>query len=831
MFIDCLAIGSILFSGEYSRLHVDVGIKHALVGVVLAQLINGCLSGYSKLITPTGFEVLPFLIPLYHQIEPAMIEDGLSEWDVVTTMLWCSAAVPILSCVFLLLLGAFQLGDLVNFVPQTVLIGLFACIGYSLWAVSFEFSCGRTFDVTAAVSAPTELSWLWEDNMTLKWALTQGLGIALYVASSRTSDAWSPRVFPLYLIGGIAIFQAVLQVKGWSLEEAAGEGWLMAEMNATTPDVLYRHVWSYDNIHLKYLIENFVDLVLAAILGPVLNIVINTTMLNPVLKERADLNTELLLNGKAMLCMSLLSGFPAYVAIVNTNLHINSGGDARWSTVLAGCVAGSFFALPWMINIVRVIPNVVIGGMFVSFGVDFMAGAAKQYDRIKKVEFALVWCMVAVSICNSFTHAMLFGLMGSFVIFIHQYSRVNNIMLESTLSVLMSHSERTMKQEQSLKVAASSVFILRLTGYLYFATVVEISDRIQQRIRRRRQHIGRQQQGNQLCLIRQVVLDFTAVPNMDTSSLLSIATLCEELGALGVEKLHFCGFNNDGRYKRLYTMLSDKYDEGKLSSGFIEFPGDFDRALSVLEDRLLQRLIGSAGRRLSRSLAQISPVKGSVDMRVTPKSRCRAILRVFSAWISCNRSYCEDVGGMWHFILLGCCQRQLIREGTTFAKAGEGGKGVWLLLTGTIRGTVSVNFGEEQQDENDNDDVDRQALAILQGKEPEAAVAVVGEAAGEVVQQWSGNGLVVGASGIHARKQYTVTHSAATDCDTFYISCEHIAQMQAIGAHQAVAALYNIALSYSSRHARVLQRSLLAMEAQTKTRDVVSQLQLIEGNN
>ena len=246
----------------------------------------------------------------------------------------------------------------------------------------------------------------------------------------------------------------------------------------------------------------------------------------------------------------------------------------------------------------------------------------------------------------------------------------------------------------------------------------------------------------------------------------------------------------------------------------------------MLEDRLLQRLIGSAGRRLSRSLAQISPVKGSVDMRVTPKSRCRAILRVFGAWISCNRSYCEDVGGMWHFILLGCCQRQLIREGTTFAKAGEAGKGVWLLLTGTIRGTVSVNFGEEQQDENDNDDVDRQALAILQGKEPEAAVAVVG---GEVVQQWSGNGLVVGASGIHARKQYTVTHSAATDCDTFYISCEHIAQMQAIGAHQAVAALYNIALSYSSRHARVLQRSLLAMEAQTKTRDVVSQLQLIEG--
>lgn len=65
-----------------------------------------------------------------------MIADGLSPDDVTTTMLWCSAVVAVLSCGMLILLGLFRLGDLLKFVPQTVRIGLFACIGVRAHAIS-----------------------------------------------------------------------------------------------------------------------------------------------------------------------------------------------------------------------------------------------------------------------------------------------------------------------------------------------------------------------------------------------------------------------------------------------------------------------------------------------------------------------------------------------------------------------------------------------------------------------------------------------------------------------------------------------------------------------
>lgn len=636
--------------------------------------------------------------------------------------------------------------------------------------------------------------------MMLKWMVPQVLGVGLYIAGSRSSDTWAARIFPLYFIGVVVIFNVIFYQKGWSLEKAAEEGWLVQNVDAGTPDVLYRSMWSFENVHIKYVWGNFGDLVVAACLGPVLSIGVKTNMMQPILKERIDLNDELLVNGKSMLGISLLSGYPAYAALGNTKLHICAGGSTRWSTVLAGCVTGCFFSFPWMAQVVRVIPNALIGGLFVNYGLEFMGGAAKEYWRIKKVEYALVWCMVVVSIVSSFSHAIVYGLMGSFVIFIHQYSLVNNVLLESYLNILMSHSERTMKQEQSLQVAASSVFVLRLTGYLYFATIIEVSESIQRRIREHKEH---SQGSSEVCLIRQIVLDFTAVPNMDTSAQLSICTLCEDLYGMGVHKVHFTGFNNDGRYKRLYRMLGES--EYNLGDEYIDFHGDFDEALSELEDQLLESLIGSADRQLALLR----------DRRLKPLARCSVIMQVFGEWISANRGFCDDAGCLWQFILQGCCERQLITKGEVIAEVGDKGKGVWLLLQGTIVGTLSVDF----QGGQGKDGIEH----LWSNQEGQCTSAHA-----EIVQQWSGNGLLVGTTGIHSRNWYSVSHSAATDCEAFYISCEHIAQMRENGHHQAVAALTNIALTYSSRNTRWLQRSRLAMEAQTKGEVIDEELQFVD---
>ncbi len=792
-FVDSLAIGGILFSGEFSSLHVDIGVKHALVGCVVAQLINGCYSGYSKLITPNGWELLPFIMPLFRKIEPEMIVDGLSPEEVVTTLLWVSAVVPLMSCGMLTLLGMFRLGDLLNFVPSTVRIGLFACIGYSLWASGFDVSCGKSFDLSVLATSPSELAWMWKPDMMLKWAIPQGLGVVLYVAASRSSDKWSARIFPLYLVCGIAVFNLIFAANGWSVDEAAEEGWLMEGVDAGTPIALYNAMWSFDKLHMKYISENFGDLVIAACLGPVLNVGIKTKLMQPMLKERIGLNDELLLNGKSMLLVGLLGGFPAYAALGNTTLHIHAGGNTRWSTVLAGCVTASFFLIPSMVGIVRIIPNVLIGGLFVNYGLQFMSGAVREFYRIKKIESVLVWGMVIVSIVSSFSHATFSGIIGGFAIFIYQYSLVNNVLLESYLNILLSHTERTMKQEQSLQVTGSSVFILRLSGYLYFATVVDIAESVRQRIGKHRHGV---EQGASAICIRQVVLDFEGVPNLDTSALLSICNLCEDLHLeLGVQRIHFTGFNQDGRYKRLHRMLENSRCD--LGDGCIVFHGDFDEALSTLEDQLLQKFTGSTGRKLTLLR----------DICLQPIARCRLIMQAFAEWIGANRQLCGDAGCLWQFVLLGCCERQLISKGEVLAQVGETGKGVWLLLKGTIVGTVSVDF--------------RSGTGTLERLWSNRDGPSVHD---EIIQQWSGNGLLVGTSGIHARKQYAVSHSAATDCDVFYVSCEHIAQMQTAGAHQALAALHCIALTYSSRSVRWLQRSRLSMEAQTKGVQVVEQL-------
>ena len=93
-FVDSLAIGCILFSGEYSSQRVDIAVKHALIGCIVAQIANGCLSGYSKLITPNGWELLPFIMALFRSKCPTYL--GSNDRDYST-----SRDVPIhLTCPF-----------------------------------------------------------------------------------------------------------------------------------------------------------------------------------------------------------------------------------------------------------------------------------------------------------------------------------------------------------------------------------------------------------------------------------------------------------------------------------------------------------------------------------------------------------------------------------------------------------------------------------------------------------------------------------------------------------------------------------------------------------
>lgn len=543
-----------------------------------------------------------------------------------------------------------------------------------------------------------------------------------------------------------------------------------AQVNASFPTALYTQLWSLEHLHFSYLTQNLVDLILAACLGPVLNLVINTTMLQPLLKEKSNLDSELMLNGRAMLCTCLAGGFPAYVAIVNTNLHIKSGGNARWSTVLAGSVVGMFFAVPHLFEVVRIIPNCVIGGMFVNFGVDFLSATIAEVKRIKMVEYVLVWLMVGASIVYGFTMAVTLGLVWEFITFINEYSKVKHVMVESYLNVLKSHSSRTIQQRQALDILASSVYITRFVGYMYFATVVDIVESIEKRIKLRAERVG---DGEGLVHIRQVVLDFTTVPSMDTSALMAFCTMCRSLQPMGIQHVHFTGLGdrNVGLQKQIRGIVSDLAE-----SGFIVFHNDFDECLPVLELNLLKS-VHSLHERWTVAHAQ------GDKSQISTLERCRAPFQLFAAWLDSNRPCCEDVGSLWLFIFFGCCERQFITRGTTIAKAGDCSRGIWLLLAGSVNGYLSVDFK--------NDGLEHFTE--------------------EQVENSTGNGLIIGVAGLQKSARYVLTHVAGDDCDTFFISSDHIARMQERGAHRAVAALQSVAVKYTLDQVRVLQRHLVAM--------------------
>lgn len=194
-------------------------------------------------------------------------------------------------------------------------------------------------------------------------------------------------------------------------------------------------------------------------------------------EDNADLDKELRLHGYSNLLSGCLGSIQNYLVYANTVFFMRSGGDTR----LAGyMLAGLTFAV--MVvgpSLVGFIPVMMVGTLIFDLGFELLLEAVwLPRKKLKLAEYLTVIAIVLVMGIYDFVIGIGVGILLAFVSLIVQTSRVSAIRGTFAGDEVTSTVRRNPSQHQYLQRVGGQIYIMKLTGYLFFGTIVSVEDKI-----------------------------------------------------------------------------------------------------------------------------------------------------------------------------------------------------------------------------------------------------------------------------------------------------------------------------------------------------------------
>lgn len=291
-------------------------------------------------------------------------------------------------------------------------------------------------------------------------------------------------------------------------------------------------------------------------------------------EDHADLDHELRLHG----CSNFLSGCAGsiqnYLVYANSLFFMRSGGDSRLAGFeLAALTFGVMMIGPSLIGF---IPIMMVGVLIFDLGFELLLEAVWQpRKKLKPLEYLTVIAIVLIMGIYDFVVGIGVGILLAFISLIVQASRVPAVRASYSGEVVGSTVRRNPTQQHYLRQVGRQINIIKLSGYLFFGTIVSVEDKIRKLI---------DDEEFRLRPIKFLILDLWLVTGLDYSAGEVFNTISRLLNKKGIE-LVLSGVGPDralGRSLRAVGLGEDGID--------IQFLPELNSALEYCENELLKTL-------------------------------------------------------------------------------------------------------------------------------------------------------------------------------------------------------------------------------------------------
>jgi SulP family sulfate permease len=556
-----ISFALLIYSGELAPFSTR-GIGMILLGGFVMQLVIALTSSLPGTIggpqdSPSAILGLAAVM-IATQMEGTPAEVKLS--TVVMTVILTS----VISGLFFVFVGVFNLSRLIRFMPYPVVGGFVAGTGLLLVQGAMGVMLGSTPGLS-------DLGLLFEANRASLWIPGALFGAVLLLASRRSQHFLT---YPVLLIGAVILFYITLWARGSSLGEARQAGWLLGPFPPGS-------LWSLPDFSLLAqvdwgVIAGQASNIAAVALISIVALLLNANALELVAKKDMDLSRELISTGIANILGGLAGSSVGYHHLGVSAIAFRMGITNRLVALCSAAVIG--LTLLFGASVLSLVPKFLVGGLIFFVGLSFLT--EWLYDasfQLTAVDYSLVWIILIIVGGVGFLEGVGAGLAIAIVLFVVNYSRIDVVKDRLTGTTYQSNVERPLEQRQLIKSMGESIYILRLQGYLFFGTSQNLVNQVSVRIK----DATKQK-------LRFLILDFQHVTALDASATFSFVRL-KQLAITNEFFLVFTGLNKAMK-KRLARSGIDEQES------MIQILPDLDFGMEWCESKLLQDAGGSVVR-------------------------------------------------------------------------------------------------------------------------------------------------------------------------------------------------------------------------------------------
>ncbi|KAI0842007.1 sulfate transporter family protein [Hypoxylon sp. FL0890] len=519
--LDALSYGMILFplgNPIFSNLG-PAGISIFYVSTIVSQLTFSFGSLFRGGVGSELIEVVPFFHNMAATITSIVGEDQPDA--VIATTITSFALSSMLTGLVFFLMGKFRLGYVVGFIPRHILIGCIGGVGWFLIATGFEVSArleefGYDLDTGRRLIQP--------DTLPL-WLIPLALAIILFGLQRKITSKY---FLPIYILCVPVFFYFfVFSIDSLDPENLRKTGWIFEAPEAGQPWWYFWTLYKFNLVHWGAILE-CVGAMFALTFFSVLHVPINVPALAQISGEdHLDLDHELKLHGYSNFLSGLVGSIQNYLVFANTLFFMRSGGDSRLAGIMLAALTFGVMTIGPVI--IGYIPVMVVGTLIFVLGLELLLDALISPRRkLKLLEYLTIVVIVLTMGIYDFVVGIFVGIILAFVSAILHASQVSAIRAIYTGDQVGSMVRRNPSQQHYLQEVGSQTYVIKLSGFLFFGTIVGVEKKIRSLISDEafKQHP-----------IKYLILDLWHVTGIDYSAAEGFKTINRLLNGKGVHLL------------------------------------------------------------------------------------------------------------------------------------------------------------------------------------------------------------------------------------------------------------------------------------------------------
>ncbi|KAE8354084.1 sulfate transporter family-domain-containing protein [Aspergillus coremiiformis] len=501
--LDALSYGMILFPlGEsiFSDLGSD-GISMFYVSTIIAQLVFSC--GGSIFRGGVGSEMIE-VVPFFHQMAftiLARVGQDNPRSVIATTILSFSVSSVLTGLVFFLM-GTCKLGSLIGFFPRHILIGCIGGVGFFLLQTGVEVSARLPGSLEYTI--PT-LEKLFHPDTILLWILPLLLAVGLLVLKRFVRSNF---LVGGYFIAVAVMFYIVKLSARMPMATLRTGGWVFEAPSSNNPWWHFYTLYDFSAVDWTAFVDTIPAMFALTFFG-VLHVPINVPALGiSTGEDNLNVDRELIAHGVTNALSGFVGSIQNYLVYTNSLLFIDCGGNSRLAGVmLAAATLGVLLVGPVIIGF---IPVMVVGALIFLLGIELMEEAlVDTWGKLHKHEYLTVVIIVVTMGAWDFVVGIFVGIILACMSFVVQTSRKSAIRATFSGKIAGSTVRRPPIQQRFLREAGQQTLIIKLGGYLFFGTIVNVENTMRGLI---------EEEAFNKRPIRFIILDFSRVYGIDFSA-------------------------------------------------------------------------------------------------------------------------------------------------------------------------------------------------------------------------------------------------------------------------------------------------------------------------